>query len=375
MGTDGQACTRPTETISRADPLRAEVIATVETPLADEWRELAVRRENPFALPEWHAAWLETHPAARPVVIAAWRENGELAGVIPLVRTAGDRWLGVAGAAHVDWFSPACDPADEPALAAATAAVLDRLEGVWRIDRCLASDAWLGALRAAVGHHGRWVVQSRPEAEVLAVAPLSEHAGARGKTGSEIRRHRRRIESQTGATFRRSQTADEGRRDLDALLELHAARWGPDHFDAADRAFQHEFARRAAERGWLRLWVLEAQGRMAAATYGWRLGATSFGYLQAFDEAFAKYRPGMVIAEHAVEEAADEGCAEFNMLRGSEHYKHALGGEERTLASASVVRRHTVTSLAVRTRARGQRAWRHLPERQRKLLRGLFGLA
>jgi hypothetical protein len=171
MGTVEQAWTAP-ETRRRAGPLTAEVIGTVETQLADEWRELALRRENPFVLPEWHAAWLETHPAARPVVIAAWREDGSLAGVIPLVATPGSRWLGVAGAPYADWFSPACDPADEPALAAATAGVLDRLGGVWRIDRSLAGGSWLDALRAAVGPHGRWAVQSRPEAEVLAVARL-----------------------------------------------------------------------------------------------------------------------------------------------------------------------------------------------------------
>ena len=250
--------------------------------------------------------------------------------------------------------------------------VLDRLDGVWRIDRSLASDAWLGALRAAVARNRKWAVQSRPESEVLAVAPLSEDAGARGKTGRETRRHRRRIESQKGATFRRSQTPDEAARDLDALLELHAARWGRDHFDPADRAFQHEFARRAAERGWLRLWVLEARGTVAAATYGWRLGSTAFGYLQAFDPAFSEYRPGMVIADHAVREAAKEGCTQFNMLRGGEHYKRALGGEEQALASATVVRRHTATALALGARARGQAAWRRLPEAQRERLRGLF---
>ena len=80
----------------------------------------------------------------------------------------------------------------------------------------------------------------------------------------------------------------------------------------------------------------------------------------------------MVIADHAVRAAAEEGCTQFNMLRGSEHYKRALGGQEHALASATVVRRHSATALAVRTRARGQGVWRRLPETQRERLRGLF---
>ncbi len=349
--------------------MRAEVLSTLEAPTVSEWRRLAVRRENPFVLPEWHETWLEAHPGACPVVIAARRADGALAGVIPLISRPGSRWLEGPGGPYADWFDPACDPADEPAVAAAAASVLDRLPGLWRCDR--ACESWLGELDAAVRGSRRWTLQPRPQNTVLNVADLTARVGAQGKTASELRRHGRRLRAQRWAQVRCSRTPGQADRDFDALLRLHAARWGPDHFDPQSLAFQREFARRCARRGWLRLWVLEAGGRMVAANYGWRLGSTAFGYLQAFDPEFSRYRPGAVLADHAVRAAAAEGCSAFNMLRGGEQFKRTLGAHEQPLASAAVLRRRTATRLAERSLAQAHRAWQRLPAAPRRRLRGV----
>ncbi len=202
---------------------------------------------------------------------------------------------------------------------------------------------------------------------------LEEGGELRGKRGSEVRRQRRKLESDPGVTFRLSEPGPQAQRDLESLLELHAHRWGPDHFDPAALAFQRAFARRAGERDWLRLWVMEAGDRVVAASYGWRLGDVEFGYLQAHDPAFSRQSPGMVITAHVVEQAASDGCREFNMLRGGESYKGAWGAQERALQSAFLVRRRSLASLGTHVTVQTHRAWRRLPKRQRDRLRRLRG--
>lgn len=91
--------------------------------LEQRWRELATTAENPFALPEWHAAWLAAHPDDDPFVLVCREAQGELVGVVPLV--ARGRRLLAAGGQLADWFGPACAPADEARVADAVVAALD----------------------------------------------------------------------------------------------------------------------------------------------------------------------------------------------------------------------------------------------------------
>jgi CelD/BcsL family acetyltransferase involved in cellulose biosynthesis len=343
------------------EAVTAQIVDAVDAQTAEEWRRLALRRENPFVLPEWHSAWVETHEGARGVTVVARRPDGSLAGVVPLVSEQGSRWVGAAGGPYADWFTPVCASGDEGVVAEAVASVLDDLPGLWRCDR--APESWLRALEAETDR--RWRPARLPDDDVLVVAPLDERAGARGKAGSEIRRHARRLGSDVGASFRLSTGADEVARDFEALLELHAGRWGADHFDPQALEFQRRFARLSAERGWARLWVIEAEGRMIAASYGWRVGEAELGYLQAFDAEFSRYQPGMVIVDHAARAAGEAGCTSFNMLRGADRYKKTFGGHEVRLASATVLRRGRPTTLAVRAHAGSRRAWHRLSGRRR----------
>ena len=53
-----------------------DVTSFERTPPADivnTWRALAVAAENPFALPEWHAAWCAAHPQDRPRILVCSR--------------------------------------------------------------------------------------------------------------------------------------------------------------------------------------------------------------------------------------------------------------------------------------------------------------
>jgi CelD/BcsL family acetyltransferase involved in cellulose biosynthesis len=333
-----------------------------------------VRAANPFASPDWHAAWLATHPEDRPAVVAVRRDDGSLTGVVALVERGRGRArrLTIAGDEIADWFSPACAPEDETAVAVATAAVADRLvgHGRWRLDRCVRDGGWTEAFRG--GLPPGWSVLRSAREDILGIVLLQEDEALSAKARREARRLRRKLEQDHAGRVRMSEGAEEAARDMDALLALHAARWGKQGFDAAETEFQRRFARSAAERGWLRLWVAEADGAMAGALCNWCVGAGTFSYIQSFDPEYARYGIGTILHEQATALAREEGCTEYNILRGEEGFKQKFAARPRALDSYVVVRARSAAGIAARSALGAQAAWRRLPQARRDQVRRLL---
>jgi len=341
--------------------------------VVEAWRALAVAAENPFALPDWQAAWCAAHPQDAPRTFVCRRADGSVAGVLPLVvRTRRRRRVVLApGDGAADFCAPACAPADSPAVAQA---ILRELAGarkpweLWRLERCIAGSEWAGAIAAAAGPAGFAVVPWRVEPP-LVVADLSDPDDLiDAKQRRDIARLRRRLERDHAVVVRTSQGPEEARRDLGELLRLHAARWGPGTFPAPVRAFHADFAARAAEHGWLRLHTLEVDGRPAAVLYGWRLNLRAFAYSQAFDPAHARDAVGISLLVSAVEAAAAEGCTRFDMLRGDEQHKQRFRISSHPLESSLVAQRRSPAALEAHARSATRRAWARLPARGRSLV-------
>ena len=366
-----QAAREPPE-LSEVPALEVTVFErTPPAEVMEAWRALAVAAENPFALPDWQAAWCAAHPQDAPRTFVCRREDGEVAGVLPLVvRTRRRRRVVLApGDGAADFCAPACAPADSAAVAHA---VLRELAGapraweLWRLER--------------VRRRQRVVAARSPRRRARPGSRCCPGARSRrswwptcsdrddlidAKQRRDIARLRRRLERDHAVVVRTSEGPEEARRDLGELLRLHAARWGPGTFPAPVRAFHADFAARAAERGWLRLHTLEVDGRPAAVLYGWRLNTRAFAYSQAFDPAYARYAVGISLLVSAVEQAAAEGCAHFDMLRGDEQHKQRFRISSHPLESHLVARRRSPAMLEALAASAARRAWARLPARGR----------
>ncbi|HET9676934.1 MAG TPA: GNAT family N-acetyltransferase, partial [Solirubrobacterales bacterium] len=249
-----------------------------DSSLLDAWRRLAVLRGNPFLTPEWFAVATELIAEDEPHAIA-WRVDGELRGVLPLVSTRRGplRVLRFPNSRRGDWFGPACSPEDEAAMGADCGALLASEAGSWNafvLNRIDAGSAWPGALGLRTAPQRR--------SDVLPFIAFDE----RGYEGymadrsrnfrSQLGRRRRKLERDHGLSFRMTSTPQELEDDLAAFFRLHDERWeargGSTLGDERSRRLLAAFARKAQEQGWLRLWIAEADGEPAAAWYGWRLG-------------------------------------------------------------------------------------------------------
>jgi CelD/BcsL family acetyltransferase involved in cellulose biosynthesis len=351
--------------------------------LVEAWRELAVLRENPFLTPEWYGAWLESHPEEEPFAIA-WRVDGQVRGVLPLVAVSRGplRLLRFAGARRGDWFTPACRPLDEEAMAAACAELLRSERRLWhaiRFDRVAAESRWPDALSAAAGI----APAQRLRGDVLPYIEFGEdgfdgYMAARSRNfRSQLGRRRRRLERDHGLTFRSTSSPGELEADLDVFFRLHDERWRSreesSSQDPATRRHQRLFAAAALERGWLRLWTAEADGEPAGSWYGWRIGGRYCYALAGLSERFEPFGLGNVLLAHTIEQAAAEGAAVYDLMWGDEGYKRRFETGRRYAATWMLGRRGHPVGVAIAAQARGARAVEALPPRLLEPLKRVRG--
>jgi CelD/BcsL family acetyltransferase involved in cellulose biosynthesis len=334
-----------------------------------EWRAFAELRGNGFVSPEWFRAWLE-HQAngSSPLVGAVRREDGRLAGVMPLVLDASRRPRAVrfAGARLGDRFHPAAAEEDEAAVAAATmaelaAAGLDRhlvlLEHV-DADR----DWWREMQREPSGRRAAAVQQQSEmlHARLRGVDWDAYLAGRSRKLRKQIRRGERQLERDHGMEVRAT-TAATVAADMAELFRLHDLRFATSSL-AADGARQAltAFAVAAEERGWLRLYLMDAEGKTVAAVLAWRLGDSYVTYQGGFDPAWSNRSVGTVLEAMTIRSAIAEGAAEYDFLLGTEDYKRRFTDASRSVQTVVITPALRPIRLLASGEARARRLGRRI---------------
>jgi CelD/BcsL family acetyltransferase involved in cellulose biosynthesis len=318
-----------------------------------EWERLALSSGCPFATLEWTEAWLE-HAAGpyRPHLFLARHPDGRAVAIVALVVARGRyvrkaRFLGFRAANEV---GPICAPDDAELGAEALRLALAATRGDW--------DLFLGEHLPGTGWDGRI------GATVLATkgAPLvrgpwpswDDYLATRTHNlRSELRRKERRLLEQ-GMTRSTARTPDELEHALDGLFELHRGRWGSEAspFFSGLEPFHRAFARAAFARGWVRLHVLEIEGRPIAANYSLRFGDAEWSYQLGRDLRFEHASVGLIGSAIAVREAFAEGAALFRLGPGEQPYKLRLANDDTTLETVGIARglRGRASLIAARRR-------------------------
>src|SRR5206468_2281345 len=98
------------------------------------------------------------------------------------------------------------------------------------------------------------------------------------------------------------------------------------------------FAHAALERGWLRLWVLEADGAPVAAWYGFRFAEVDWYYQSGRDPAWERQSVGFVLMAHTIQAAFDDGMLEYRLLRGGEGYKERFASDDPGIETVALTR-------------------------------------
>jgi CelD/BcsL family acetyltransferase involved in cellulose biosynthesis len=316
---------------------RFEVVDRLES-LREEWTTLAEQGRNVFATWEFAATWWEHFGAGRRLVTVGCRDSsGELFAILPLYfwRRRPLRVLRFLGNGAGDILGPVCRPDCARDAARALRRLLVSAPWDWDVfvgENLPGKQDWP---RQLGGHLIR-----REGNPVLRAPDGFEEFLARRTPNfrSAVRRGERRLARRYEVRFRLSDSTTLDA-DLDVLFRLHQARFGArSSFGGGRTAFHLAFARQAHERGWLRLWILELDGRPVAAQYGFRFGGVESFYQSGRDPELRRESLGMVLLSHAIRSGADEGVREFALLRGHERYKYRFATDDRGLDSVCVTR-------------------------------------
>jgi CelD/BcsL family acetyltransferase involved in cellulose biosynthesis len=335
-----------------AAPLRVRPLALADPDVAVSWRQLQAAGGvgSPFLVWELFSAFADVPELSAGMQVLVADDGQRLLGLLPLAPRQGPGglhslavtppWL---GADHLDVVA---EPRHRPAVAAAVAGHL-AARAAWQLldleglDR---SGALAGQVRRRL-RPPRFLPLSAVDVPVPYVALAEATGPSRSNASKEAARKLRGIE-RGGGRFSVATAPEQVVGLLEELMDLHNRRMGAASSvfaSAAHRRFHLLAARRLAEAGMARIYRLVAEGVDAGLQYDFVLGDRVYFY-QSGIQPTAGRSPGLVVLGAAIRSAADEGFAEFDLLRGDEPYKLRFATGVRHDLRFLVVR---LTGLAV----------------------------
>jgi CelD/BcsL family acetyltransferase involved in cellulose biosynthesis len=266
-------------------------------------------------------------------------EGGTAVAVLPLyVAKRGPlRIVRMIGHGPADQLAPVCAPADRPRAAEAMRQALDDGLPRWDVamlDRLPGDEGWTELLGGIVERH-----ESSPVLDAGG-AGFEDWLRSRSRNFREqVRRRERRLARSYDVAVRLCDDPDRLDPDYATLVRLHQARFGAGSraFDPPRDALHREFAGQALERGWLRLWTLELDGRPAAAWLGYRMGGSEWYYQAGRDPAFERDSVGFVLMVHTIRDALNAGMSRYRLLLGDEPYKARFANADHGLETTVYV--------------------------------------
>jgi dTDP-4-amino-4,6-dideoxygalactose transaminase/CelD/BcsL family acetyltransferase involved in cellulose biosynthesis len=314
--------------------LRIEPIDSFEA-VREEWVELAERSRNIFATWDWASIWWRHYGGDRDLIAKLCRSGrSRLIAMLPLYWWSSHplRVLRFIGHGPADELGPVCAPADQVVVARALRRVLAEARGDIFLGERLSGDGW-GALLGAK-------TLRREPSPVLRFDGLSVdelESSWSSKLRKQLRYDQRRLEREHNLVFRLADDPDRFDADLDSLFRLHAARWGESSFSSRE-AFHRDFAARAFEHGWLRLWFLEVDGKAISTWYGFRFMGVESHYQGGRDPAWARSSVGSILLAHTIKAAAADGMQEYRFLRGAERFKYRYATDDPEIETVGIAR-------------------------------------
>lgn len=347
-----------------------EVITDVDRleRLREPWNDLLDRvgNSNPYQAPAYVDTWFRHSSAGRPIHVVALRSDRELVGVAPFDVTR----VGIGPVAVERLKSAASGRVDygDPLLADWMPGLADKL--LDHLHEVLARPG--GALYLRGLRSDCPLLPALVERSDLRAVPLADPlpaavvrfdlmddpvAGVRKIAQKrDVPRSMRRLGEQFEVTEMLDLDIDEG---LDALETLIDRRWadgeGPKGFATdGDAAFTRAVVRAMAFDGRATIKTIRADGRPVWVALLLRVGHRVVGDMLAIDDDFRKFGPGNIGIYQTLEQFAEQGDLEKDMLSGDFAYKHRWSNADRTSQSFLVVRDDALgrAQLNIRDRAR-----------------------
>jgi CelD/BcsL family acetyltransferase involved in cellulose biosynthesis len=141
------------------------------------------------------------------------------------------------------------------------------------------------------------------------------------KERTKVTYRRNRLSRKYRTRFYRCQSDRELPACLESLFALHRKRWqlvgqSGSFGSQARRKFYSELAFALARKDELEFWLLELDGLVAAAQFGFRRGDAVFSLQEGFDPAYFADSVGYVLRAHVVQQLIAQGVRRYDFLAG-----------------------------------------------------------
>jgi CelD/BcsL family acetyltransferase involved in cellulose biosynthesis len=294
--------------------------------IAVEWNALALAGGSPFTTVAWLSSWWEAYGRGSLTVVILRDQDGRLMAGLPCRRVSRSIWAATANLESGRWG------------AVASSARAERL--VWRavtrfgvaglrLEGLLEDDDATAVAHAELTGAGYRVVRTRgPSSPYLALPSTPDALLASLSRGmrKQLRRSRRELGARGELRFRVVRSRPDLGTALDQVLRLEGSGWKARAGTAilsnpALEELYRGFAVRAADRGWLRLYLLELDGQPIAAAFGCVFGNVGHLMKAGFDESLAVHSPGTLLLWETLQACIDEGLSGCDLLGGADRYK------------------------------------------------------
>lgn len=160
------------------------------------------------------------------------------------------------------------------------------------------------------------------------------------KDRHELRRKLRRLDRDTNYSMAKIENPYEVYDLMGDFLELMSqSREEKSEFLTLGReTFFKEMAFRMADKGMLKIFFMEVDGVKTAATLCFDYKQILYLYNSGHNMEYASLGTGFLLKALCLKNAIEEGKMYYDLLRGSEGYKHHLGAKEQMLYKISITR-------------------------------------
>jgi CelD/BcsL family acetyltransferase involved in cellulose biosynthesis len=316
-----------------------------------EWSELLDSSGANQLFLSWHwlYTWWRHLSEGRRLHLITVRRRGKLLAIAPLVirppkpqRLLPFRALEFLGTGAVgsDYLDLIIRRGEEQESIRALAEYLHGCKYMLDLARADAVSAHIRKLGVTLARYG-WHAE-RSATDVCPYIALRGHtwesylASLSSAHRYNLRRRIRNAERNFRLKFVAAESDTTRREYFSEFLGLHNKRWETRSGSEAMHTthlvrFHEEFSVVAQQLGWLRLYLLQFDGRPVAAIYGFNCAHTTYLYQTGFDPTYSKYSVGLICIGLAIERAVEQGVYEFDFLHGDEGYKYQWAHRQRKL--------------------------------------------
>jgi CelD/BcsL family acetyltransferase involved in cellulose biosynthesis len=315
--------------------------------LADEWRELCgeAADDQPFYRPEWIRAYLRAFVLTPKILLIAARLDGRLRMLLPLLEEKATfnripvRRFRVPVNAWAGRFDAVCAAGpDGDGAIRATWRYLKELDG-WDLLQLRDSleGSITGRLAAVARDDGFRTMQIADKPSPYVPTPadpeLLKQLPVNSRLRRELRQVRRQLCGQGSLSFYRVDTADP--RALGRFYQLEASGWkgkeGGDIISRGARPFFDEIAEAAARFGYFSLYMLELNGQLLAAHFGFTHRRCYYSAIVAYNESFKHLSPGHLIINEIMQDCVARGIRGYDTTGQNQEWKMKWTSQARPL--------------------------------------------